>query len=141
VFHGSTLSIVGSLILGDAAVSAGLVSPIMIIVVAISMICGLMFSDINMLNALRKYRIIFILFASFAGILGISISLILLLIKLASTTSLNEQYLYPIAPFDFTKFKNILLKRQDISLDFKRDSTLTDNKTKLKKEIEVENEI
>ena len=44
---GNTLSIVGALILGDAAVSAGIVSPIMIIVIAITMIAGLMFNDIN----------------------------------------------------------------------------------------------
>ena len=61
---GNTLSIVGALILGDAAVSAGIVSPIMIIVVALTVICGLTFQDINIINALRKWRILFLIFSS-----------------------------------------------------------------------------
>ena len=61
---GSTLSIVGALILGDAAVNAGIVSPIMIIVVAITTISGLMFNDINMANALRTWRFIILIFGT-----------------------------------------------------------------------------
>ena len=64
---GSTLSIVGALILGDAAVSAGIVSPIMIIVIAITTISGLMFADINMANSLRLWRLILLIFAAVAG--------------------------------------------------------------------------
>ncbi|MEG1705469.1 MAG: spore germination protein, partial [Clostridia bacterium] len=71
---GSTLSIVGALILGEAAVSAGIVSPIMIIVVATTTISGLIFSDINMVNALRTWRIIFLIFASCAGLIGIVVA-------------------------------------------------------------------
>ena len=52
-FANSALSIVGALILGEAAVSAGIVSPIMIIVVAISAISGLIFQSIEVINAIR----------------------------------------------------------------------------------------
>ena len=51
---GSSISILGGLILGEAAVSAGIVSPIMIIVVAISSISGLIFSNISIIYLIKK---------------------------------------------------------------------------------------
>ena len=130
---GSTLSIVGALILGDAAVNAGIVSPIMIIVVAITTISGLMFSDINMSNALRTWRIIILIFGSVAGVLGVAIGAVFLIIKLCSTSSYTKPYLYPIAPFEFKIFINDILNRQNIAEDTDRKSMLTDNLTKYKK--------
>ena len=130
---GSTLSIVGALILGDAAVNAGIVSPIMIIVVAITTISGLMFSDINMSNALRTWRIIILIFGSVAGVLGVAIGAVFLIIKLCSTSSYTKPYLYPIAPFEFKIFINDILNRQNIAEDTDRKSMLTDNLTKYQK--------
>ena len=57
---GSALSIVGALVLGDAAVKAGLVSPIMVIVIAITAISELIFSVNDVSNAVKIWRIIFI---------------------------------------------------------------------------------
>lgn len=130
---GSTLSIVGALILGDAAVNAGIVSPIMIIVIAITTISGLMFSDINMSNALRTWRIIILIFGSVAGVLGVAIGAVFLIIKLCSTSSYTKPYLYPFAPFEFKIFVNDILNRQNIAEDTDRKGMLTDNLTKLKK--------
>ena len=127
---GNTLSIVGALILGDAAVSAGIVSPIMIIVVAITTISGLMFSDINMINALRKWRIIFMLLSSLCGIIGIGIAFILLIASLVDTKSYTKPFTYPIAPFNLTEAKKNLLNRINISKDKTRQKILTNNLTK-----------
>lgn len=129
---GSTLSIVGALILGDAAVNAGIVSPIMIIVVAITTISGLMFNDINMSNALRTWRFIMLIFGSVAGVFGIGIGSVFLITKLCSTSSYTKPYLYPIAPFDFKFTLNNILKRENIATDTKRSIMLTDNLTKYK---------
>ena len=130
---GSTLSIVGALILGDAAVNAGIVSPIMIIVIAITTISGLMFNDLNMSNALRTWRFILLIFASIAGLVGVAIGLVLLIIKLASTTSATKPYTYPIAPLNFDSLSKYLFKRENISKDYKRQKILTDNLTKYTK--------
>ncbi|MBQ8380221.1 MAG: spore germination protein [Clostridia bacterium] len=127
---GNTLSIVGALILGDAAVSAGIVSPIMIIVVAITTISGLMFSDINMINALRKWRIVFMLSSSLCGIIGIGIASILLIASLVDTKSYTKPFTYPIAPFNFTEAKKNILNRINISKDKNRQKILTNNLTK-----------
>lgn len=130
---GSTLSIVGALILGDAAVNAGIVSPIMIIVIAITTISGLMFTDINMANALRLWRLIFLVFAGLAGIMGITIAAMLFIVKIASTKSFSKPYTYPVAPADYTSLIKTIFQRKDYSKDTKRQKILTNNLTKYKK--------
>lgn len=74
--YGSSASILGALILGEAAVSAGFVSPIMIIVVAISFISSLIFTQVKLVNALRVMRFTFLLVASFLGLYGLSMTII-----------------------------------------------------------------
>ena len=99
---GSAISIVGALILGDAAVTAGLVSPIVIIIVAVTSISELVFYDIDMINALRQWRIIFILFSLFTGLIGFVVALFILIIRLVSLETLGIPYLTPITP-DYLK--------------------------------------
>ena len=90
---GSAVSILGGLILGDAAVSAGIVSPIMIIVIAISSIAGLTFSSIELVNALRLYKIIVLILGTLLGIYGVIIGFVLLLINILSTNVYGYKYL------------------------------------------------
>ena len=87
--YGSSASILGALILGEAAVNAGFVSPIMIIVVAISFITGLIFTEVKLVNALRVMRFAFLLVASFLGLYGLSMVVIACL-ALMSNVKLNE---------------------------------------------------
>lgn len=129
---GNTLSIVGALILGDAAVSAGIVSPIMIIVIAVTMISGLMFSDINMVNALRSWRLIFLIFSSVAGLYGIGICTIFLIIKLCDISSEDKPFMYPIAPMELSVLKEEVISRKNFYDDNKRQHILTNNITKMK---------
>ncbi len=127
---GNTLSIVGALILGDAAVSAGIVSPIMIIVVAITTISGLMFSDINVVNALRKWRLTFMIFASLCGIIGIGMAFVFMACTLVDTKSYSFPFTYPVSPLNITEVKKNLFSRIKISRDNKRQKILTNNLTK-----------
>lgn len=87
--YGSSASILGALILGEAAVSAGFVSPIMIIVVAISFISSLIFTQVKLVNALRVMRFIFLLVASFLGLYGLSMTIIAF-IAIMSNVKLDE---------------------------------------------------
>ena len=97
---GASISIVGALVLGDAAVSAGIVSPIAVIIVAITSVSGLVFSDMDMVNSIRIWRIIFLIFASFLGFIGIVAAGIILITKLASIETLGTPYLAPLSPFN-----------------------------------------
>lgn len=123
---GSAISILGALIIGEAAVNAGIVSPIMIIITSLTFISSLMFTDIEIGNALRYYRYLFLLFASFFGLYGIFLCSILFLINVISTKSLHAPYFGPISPFNKNYFFKTFFKSKDKN-DTKR-STLITNK-------------
>lgn len=97
---GSAISILGGLVLGDALVSAGIISPIMIIVVAASSISGFVFTSIELTNAIRFYRILLLILASIFGIFGIYIGLIILIINLTSIKIMGYDYTSTISPLD-----------------------------------------
>lgn len=122
---GTAISILGAIVLGDAAVAAGIVSPIMVIIIAISSIASLMFSNIGMVNAIRFWRILFMVFAALAGITGIVFASFLLIGHLSSLKTVSKPYLYPFAPFNKEFFKQVLIK-SSITKDSKRMPILTD---------------
>lgn len=124
--YGSAISILGALVLGEAAVSAGIVSPIMIIVVAITFISSLIITDLEMINALRCWRFIFLIAAGFFGLYGIGMIFIAFLASLASYETFNKPYLYPLAPFDIVYIKETLFKMRNS----KRSKLLSDNTNK-----------
>lgn len=118
---GSAVSILGGLILGDAAVAAGIVSPIMIIVIAISSISGLIFSSIELVNALRIYKILLLLLGTILGIYGVIIGAILMFYNIYSSRIYGYKYL----DFDKNEVKDSIIK---IDSDIrKRNSRLTGN--------------
>ncbi len=115
---GSSISILGGLILGEAAVSAGIVSPIMIIVVAISSISGLIFSNISIIYLIRYLRIFTVFLGTFFGFYGIFLSFILFMIKLSSLDSLDYPYTYPLSPISSKELGDSLIK-YDTSLKYR----------------------
>ncbi len=123
---GTSVSILGGLILGDAAVSAGIISPIMIIVISISAISGLAFYEMEMINALRWWRFIMMFLAMFFGLFGIFIGFIILLASLVTTTSLNVPYLAPFSPFIKGELKDSIIKGEHKKIR-KRNPLLTKN--------------
>lgn len=109
-FVGSSLSIVGALILGEAAVSAGIVSPIMIIVVALTAISSLPFSEYELVNGLRWYRILFMIGASTLGMIGIVYAFIYFIINLSATNLFGKPYLMPFVPTNFKSLKDSIIR-------------------------------
>ena len=85
---GTSMSIVGALVLGQAAVEAGMISPIMIIVIAISSVSSLLFNDNDMVNAIRIWKLIFLLFGAFVGLYGVFMATLIFIIKFGAP-SLN----------------------------------------------------
>lgn len=108
---GAAISIVGALVLGDAAVSAGIISPIVVIIVAITAISGLLYTDIDFVNATRFWRIIFIFASMIAGLVGFVIAGILFITKLCSLEMGNVPYLAPISPFYSQDQSNFLFRK------------------------------
>ncbi len=123
---GSAISILGGLILGDAAVSAGIMSPIMIIVIALSSIAGFVFTSIELVNAIRIYRISFLILASILGIYGIYLGAVYLLYKLITLTSFDKPYLAPFSPFIKNEQKDAIIKTKNKGIKY-RNPLLTKN--------------
>ena len=92
---GQTVSIVGALIVGEAAVNAKLVSPVVVVIVAASAICGFVIPNQDLSNAVRIGRAGMVLIGSVAGLYGISISTIALVYYLCSIESFGVDYLKP----------------------------------------------
>jgi len=129
--YGSAISILGALVLGEAAVSAGIVSPIMIIIIALTFITGLVFTDYETVASIRFYRFFFLLAASFYGLFGIVCAFVYFLIKINSSYSFSKPYFFPLSPFDKTYLKKSLFKGK-IKKETRRSSMLTNNITKQK---------
>lgn len=128
---GTSISIVGALVLGEAAVNAGVVSSIAVIITAITSISSLLFSDIDIINSYRWWRLIFILFASFLGLPGFIIAFLIFIIKLSSLSSLDIPYLTPISPLNKNDVKDTFVAKSRAKM-FRRPSFLTKNKRRLK---------
>lgn len=125
-FSSSALSIVGALILGEAAVNAGIVSPIMIIVVSITAISALPFTEPELINGLRWWRIGFMISASLLGLVGVNLMLIIFVLNLSSLESFGIPYLVPFAPTFSEGIKNSFIKFPEKKLN-KRDKYLSNN--------------
>lgn len=124
---GSALSIVGALVLGDAAVQAGLVSPIMVIVIAITAISELIFISNDVANPIKIWRLVFIFFASISGMIGVFISVILLIAELSSIKSIGYPYLYPLSPFDKDDQGNDIVLNSKYKMQYRNKLTASKN--------------
>ncbi len=108
---GPAISIVGALIIGDAAVKAGLVSTPMVVVVAFTGIASFIIPSYNAGIVVRIARFGFLISASFLGLFGIMITLLLMLIHMASLNSFGLPYLSPLAPFNLREMTDIIVRR------------------------------
>ena len=94
----TTVGIIGALILGDAAVSANIVSPILIIIVAFTGICGFAIPDFSLTTSIRIYRFFYILLGFLAGFLGIAFGFFVHFIILTNISSFGVPYFSPYLP-------------------------------------------
>lgn len=106
---GPTIGIVGALVLGQAAVSADIVSPILIIIVAITGISSFTIPDFIFGFHLRYFRFLFILLGYMAGFLGIGFGLFIYISILCSMKSFGVPFTIPFAPKIDSKGNNFLL--------------------------------
>ncbi|MEE3806624.1 spore germination protein [Lysinibacillus fusiformis] len=107
---GQTIGIVGGLVIGDAIVSAGLVSNLMVIVVALTAISSYVVPSVELNSTIRMLRFPFMVLASLFGFLGIVVGIVILLIHLISLTSLKQPYFSPIVPFQPKAVYKIFLR-------------------------------
>ncbi len=107
---GQAISIVGALVIGEAAVQAGLASPPVVIVVAATGIASFSFPGFNLGISFRLLRFPLMLLAGALGLFGISLGLILILVHLSALRSFGVPYLQPITPMGRYGLKDVLLR-------------------------------
>lgn len=107
---GPTISIVGALVLGEAAIRAGLVSPPVVIIVALTAIASFTVPNFSFGIAARLLRFIFILLGGVFGLFGIQFGALLVLIHTSSLRSFGYPYLAPLSPLIFRDFKDLFLR-------------------------------
>lgn len=107
---GQTVGIVGGIVIGQAAVSAGIVSNIMVIVVAATAIASFILPNADLSAAVRILRFPMMIVSYMFGIVGIVIGLMVMLVHLLSMESLGTPYGSPFAPFQITAWKDNLVR-------------------------------
>ncbi|MFZ5644030.1 MAG: spore germination protein [Bacillota bacterium] len=99
---GSTIGIVGALILGQAAVQANLVSPVVVILVAVTGLASFSIPSYSLAFAVRAYRFFYIILGSILGFYGITIGLFIQILLTTNLKSFGVPYLSPAGPRTFS---------------------------------------
>ncbi len=107
---GQAVSIVGALVVGQAAVEAGLVSPAMVIVVAITAISNFVIPSFTMGISLRLIRFIMMVLAATFGLFGVIVGLFAMVQHLCSLRSFGVPYMSPMAPLIIPDQKDTILR-------------------------------
>ena len=107
---GSAVSIVGALVIGQAAVQAGIISAPLVIVVATTGIASFAFPRYNLGTAYRMLRFPMLLLAGMLGLYGVAISTLAILIHLTNIRSFGIPYLSPVAPQTPRDLKDVFLR-------------------------------
>lgn len=129
---GQTVGIVGGLVIGDAAVSAGIVSPVMVIVVALTAIASFAIPSYQLAIAFRMIRFFAMFAAAVFGVYGVILSFIVIIIHLSNLTSIGYPYLSPFAPQMPRDWKDLVLRAPITFLRKRPKSLHTQDETRMR---------
>lgn len=132
---GQAISIVGALVIGQAAVQAGIVSPLMVIVVALTGIASFIAPQYNIGIATRMLRFPLMLSAAFLGLFGVMAGLLTILLHLCSLRSFGVPYLSPLTPLHLEGLKDVLVRAPHWSLALRPDELVKKNRRRIKPEM------
>lgn len=107
---GQAMSIVGGLVVGQAAVSANLISPAVVIVIAVTGISAFTLPNQDLANAVRVIRFVFAILATFAGFYGLMVGITFLILHLCSMDNYGIAYLSPFVDAEHKTHKDTLFR-------------------------------
>lgn len=106
----TTIGIVGGIIIGQAAVNAGIVSNLFIIIIGLTAIASYVVPSYELGLSIIGLRFALLIISSFFGIVGFAVGIAIIIIHLLSLESLGQPYLMPIIPFKLSDIKDSILK-------------------------------
>lgn len=124
---GQAISIVGALVIGQAAVTAGIVSPLMVIVVAITGIASFTFPTYSVGFAVRVLRFPLMLLSATMGLFGLITGLLIILIHMLSLRSFGAPYMSPLAPSGLSEWKDIVVRAPWWEMDTRPQELVKEN--------------
>ncbi|WP_170031709.1 spore germination protein [Alteribacillus bidgolensis] len=107
---GQTVGIIGGIVIGEAAVTAGIVNPLMVIVVAMTAVSNFAIPSYSLAISLRILRFVVLLFAVVLGMYGMILFFILLITHLLSLKSFGIHYFTPFSPFTKYDWRDFILR-------------------------------
>ncbi len=107
---GQAISIVGTLVIGQAAVAAGFISSSMVIIVSITAIASFVIPEMGMSIAARIIRFALIGLAGFMGLFGTLFGVFIIVLHLASLQSFGEPYMSPLGPYRARDIKDSIFR-------------------------------
>lgn len=105
-----TVGVVGGIIIGQAAVNAGIVSNVFVIIVAITAIASYVVPSYELGITIRLLRFALLIITSVFGIVGISIGVVIIIIHLLALESLGQPYLMPFFPLKLSDLKDTIIR-------------------------------
>ncbi|WP_240647451.1 spore germination protein [Paenibacillus nanensis] len=108
---GQTVSVVGGLIIGDAAIRAGLTSPTMLVVAAVSAVSTFTLVNQSLAGAVSIIRFGVLILASIFGVFGFFVGMYAIVVYLCSLESFGQHYLQPVAPFHVKDVVSALIQK------------------------------
>lgn len=108
----SIIGIVGGLLLSDMAIKSGIITPLSIMTMAITVITTYSIPSIEFSDALRIFRFFIILMTGFFGLVGLVLSILIVFIITYTTETIEgaKRYTYPLIPFNYHDLKNLLVR-------------------------------
>jgi spore germination protein KA len=126
---GPAIGIVGTIVIGQAAISSGIFSPFLLILMSLSLLASFAIPDYSLMNPFRVLKFILLIFTGTLGFYGFTIFLTFILAELVSLNSFGTPYMAPFAPFNSYDFRAALIT--NITIDPKRPNYLrTKNKVR-----------
>lgn len=107
---GQSVSIVGALVIGQAAVQAGIVSAPMVIIVSLTGISSFIFPKYNLALSIRILRFVLMILAGTLGLLGIFLGVFIIMVHMSNLRSFGVPYLAPLAPLSLSGLKDAFIR-------------------------------